>query len=117
MPTTYRITAPHFCAAVIRQGDIVIQSAPILQWTVGRDWEFVRTYFNRKGYTIEPLLDPPPLECARIGAYFVHYRGQTIHSVQQLSSHGTPEEEVSWNDLPSHVQDYISNELLGGDDE
>ncbi len=52
--TTYRICAPHFVAACIVSGNIVIQAAPILHWTLGKQWEDVRLYFNQRGWAIEP---------------------------------------------------------------
>jgi hypothetical protein len=64
--TTYRITAPHFVAAIVESGDAIIQSAPILHWAVGKQFSYVRDYCHQRGWIVEPLettVRPHWLEC------------------------------------------------------
>lgn len=53
-----RVDAPHFCAGFILKDGRVTEAAPILAWTVGRDPDYLRGYFKRKGWkaTILPEL-------------------------------------------------------------
>lgn len=44
------VDAPHFYAAIIFEGDTVVEAAPILKWTVGKKMDYLRTYFKSKGW-------------------------------------------------------------------
>ncbi len=53
--TTYRITSKRFCAAVVTNGGVILQAAPILKQFVGHELATFLTYANDKGWSIEPL--------------------------------------------------------------
>lgn len=53
--TLVQITAPHYCAGLVVQKGWVTEAAPILHWAIGRRWERVRAYFEKKGFRIEEL--------------------------------------------------------------
>ncbi len=46
--TLIRVEAPHFVAGLIARRGRVVQSAPILRWSVGRDVRDVVSYFERR---------------------------------------------------------------------
>ena len=48
--TLWQITAPHFCAGLVVVDGRVTVAAPILKWSIGRDWPWVRDYCKRKGW-------------------------------------------------------------------
>jgi hypothetical protein len=50
----YQIIAPHFCAAIIvsKASNIILDAAPILRWSIGKDYQDVSRYFYAKGYDI-----------------------------------------------------------------
>ena len=48
----WQVTSPDFCAGIITQGAEVIEAAPILRWTVGKDTAYLRSYFDKKGWTV-----------------------------------------------------------------
>lgn len=51
----YAITAPHYCAGLeVIDGRVGPWCAPILAWARGKPWPWVRAYFERKGYRVEP---------------------------------------------------------------
>ena len=49
----FQVTAPHFCAGLVVDGDRVVRAAPILRWTVGKNRAYLREYFTRKGWRVE----------------------------------------------------------------
>ncbi len=108
--TTYRITSHHFCAAVIVSGDLVLQSAPILAWSVGKDWEWVRTYFNRKGWTIEPLADREHSHVTWVdteeASYELKWVGETCLRITKHVE-GYEPEDVTSGELPEEVLEEI----------
>jgi hypothetical protein len=55
--TTYRLFTPHFVAAIIEDGGLILQSAPSLAWSVGRQFSTLRDYAEAKGWTIQPLIN------------------------------------------------------------
>lgn len=44
------VEAPHFCASIELQHDIVVRAAPILRWTIGQHRNDLRAMFARKGW-------------------------------------------------------------------
>jgi len=50
-----RITAPHYCAGLEVENGWITNAAPILFWSIGRRWDRVRPYFERKRFKIEEL--------------------------------------------------------------
>jgi hypothetical protein len=50
-----QVTAPHYCAALITDGSICIDAAPILQWAVGKTEQELAAYFKRKRYKVTAL--------------------------------------------------------------
>lgn len=50
-----QVTAPHFCAGIIVRRDKVIEAAPILQWTLGKPYSWLRRYFARKRWSVHEL--------------------------------------------------------------
>lgn len=47
----WQISAPHFCAGLIVVGDKVKDAAPILKWSIGKDWPWVRDYCKSKKWS------------------------------------------------------------------
>lgn len=107
--TTYRILAPHFVAAVIVSGDVVMQSAPILRWAVGRYWQEVRDYCQKKGWKVEPLIDLTVKEAKRPSLvqlngskYELHWNGPVLTRVTQ---HKNGEEiDLQFSEMPEQIQ-------------
>lgn len=50
MDDLVQVTAPHFCAGIILRDGIVIDAAPILGWTMGKDRAYLSRYFASKGW-------------------------------------------------------------------
>lgn len=46
----WRITAPHFVAALRVKDGRVVEAANILGWAVGKRWPEVKRYMRRKGW-------------------------------------------------------------------
>lgn len=46
--TIVQITAPHFCAGIIFNGNMIIDFAPILRWYRGRSYYWLRKYCEKK---------------------------------------------------------------------
>lgn len=44
------VDAPHFYAAIIFDGLIVVRAAPILSWTIGKKADYLSAYFQRKDW-------------------------------------------------------------------
>lgn len=42
------IDAPHFCAGVLLNGDVVVRAAPILKYMKGWTWHRVMAYCDKK---------------------------------------------------------------------
>lgn len=51
--TPYRVTAPHFCAAFVVRGGVVVKVAPILKWCKGWGESKTLAYMRHKGWEVE----------------------------------------------------------------
>jgi len=49
------IDAPHYNAGLVHYNGVVVKAAPIIGWTIGKNWLNVKNYFVRKGYTMEEM--------------------------------------------------------------
>jgi hypothetical protein len=48
-----QVTAPHFCAGIVVCRDKVVEAAPILSWTLGKPYSWLkRQVFPRKGWKV-----------------------------------------------------------------
>jgi len=105
--TIYRIVSPHFAAAVIVSSDMVLQSAPILAWSVGGTWGRLRSYAERKGWSVEPLPDAHVewIDCEDASYEFV-WNGNRC---QRVTRHidGYEPEDIDFEDLPDDVKTLI----------
>lgn len=50
--TLYQITAPHFCAGIIVENNVIIKAAPILRWMTDKDIGFIKEYCKKKKWTV-----------------------------------------------------------------
>jgi len=48
-----RITAPHYCAGLEVLDGKVVETAPILNWAMGKTFREVLIYLRRKGYKVQ----------------------------------------------------------------
>lgn len=46
----WQVQAPHFCAAILTKGEMILQAAPILNWTRQRNLPWLAGYFRHKGW-------------------------------------------------------------------
>lgn len=102
----YRITSPHFVAGLITNGDIIIQAAPILGWTVTKDFSYVRDYCRKKGWSVEPIEDEQPswLEIDGL-AYEFTWKGDTLSCI---SLHEDGEvRELGYDELPEQLKELL----------
>lgn len=52
----FQITAPHFVAGIeIDKNKKVISAAPIIVWTLGKQWADVNLYFRKKDWKVKVL--------------------------------------------------------------
>jgi len=54
----YRVEAPHFCAGLVVSAGLVVAAAPILHWTMGKQWVEVLSYTETKGWNMRLILRP-----------------------------------------------------------
>lgn len=105
---SYRIVAPHFVAAVIVGGDLVLQSAPILNWSVGKPFVLLRDYSRKRGWIVEPLeetVHPTWLELDGT-VYEITWNEDTITGITAHES-GEESRELTWDELPSILKDQL----------
>lgn len=105
--TTYRVVAPHFVAGVIASGDLVYQAAPILYWSVGRSFSYLRDYCRAKGWSIEPLDDdtqPSWLEYDGL-AYELTWHGDALSRIT-LHENGETR-DLSYAELPEQLKNLL----------
>jgi hypothetical protein len=50
METLWQIDAPHFCCGVVVKDGRISEAAPILQWAIGKDWQWFKKYCQSKGW-------------------------------------------------------------------
>lgn len=50
-----RVVAPHFVAGIIIRGGVVIKAAPILAYAKGKKYNEIKSYFDRKNWSVENL--------------------------------------------------------------
>ena len=101
--TTYRITSSYFCCAIVVDEHTVTQAAPILRWTVGREWSSVRDYFQQKGWSIEPLPESH-VEWLDVddASYQFHWEGNRCIRITKHEE-GQEPEDVAFGDLPDEI--------------
>ena len=108
--TTYRITSTYFCAAAIVSGDLVIESAPILSWSVGREWSRLRDYANMKGWTIEPLPEQDKAHVSWVdteeASYEMHWVGKRCLRITKHVE-GEQPEDITAEEMPEEVSGLI----------
>jgi len=59
-----QVTAPHFVAGLVMENDIVIEAAPILRWAIGKKRDWLRSYFERKDWTVKVVPSQPFQGCS-----------------------------------------------------
>ncbi len=95
---------------VVVEDNLVIQSAPILSWTVGRQWPYFRDYCEKKGWTIEPLVDDMHVHVEWIdteeASYEFHWVGNRCLRITKHVEGQNPE-DVSASELPSEITELI----------
>lgn len=106
--TSYRIVAPHFVAGIIVDLGRVIQAAPILGWSVGKEFSIVRDYCRDRGWEVQPIPElkvPTMIEYNGI-LYEFQWSGRAI---VRITKHEEGEEsvEVPFSELPEYVKDQI----------
>jgi hypothetical protein len=105
---TYRITAPHFVAGVIVSGDYVLQSAPIVGWSVGQPFATLRDYSQRRGWIVEPMLEsaqPTYLELeGRV--YEIEWQDESIQRITMTDS-GEEPRELTYDELPEILKEQL----------
>lgn len=106
--TTYRIVAPHFVAAIIVDLGKIVQAAPILGWSVGKEFTNIRDYAKGRGWTVEPLPEsngPEMIEFEGI-VYELEWHGRAI---VRITKHEEGEEDIdiSFDELPEFVKEQI----------
>ena len=98
---SYRVNAPHFVAGIIvTPDDLIIQAAPILGWTVGKNFPYVRDYCRSRGWIIEPLpQDSQPRWLEVEGqCYEIVWRNGVI---ARITLHeGNEPKDLSFDELP-----------------
>jgi hypothetical protein len=108
--TTYRITSNYFVAAIIRDGDLVVQAAPVLGWTVRREWQQVLTYFNQRGWVVEPLIEEPPNKVTNVSIddedFEIHYSHNQITRVTRSVDGDSV--DLTHNELPELLKTLLS---------
>jgi hypothetical protein len=52
MAILYQITSPYYCAGITVENGKVVSAAPILRWTIGREWENIKRGFLQKGFKV-----------------------------------------------------------------
>lgn len=62
----YQVNAPHFCAGLIVEQDKVAGTAPILAWSIEKDWKWLTTYFQSKKWTYL-LVEEKPMRISFTG--------------------------------------------------
>lgn len=115
--TTYLITSPHFCVGVVVSHDHVVQTAPIIKWTLGKPFANVRDYCRKRGWTIEPCptqSNPVWLEYDGV-SYELGWDGDTVHRVIAYEP-GVEPRELTARQLPQCLKN-ILNERNGESDE
>lgn len=56
------IDAPHFYAGIVIRDGVAVGGAPILNWTRGKERDWLQGYFKRKGYDVTEFPDESELE-------------------------------------------------------
>lgn len=47
-----QVTAPHFCAGLVLENDVVVEAAPILSWTLRRSRRVLSQAFRTRGWSV-----------------------------------------------------------------
>ena len=105
--TFYRIVSPHFVASVITNGHIVLQSAPVLGWTVGKTFPYVRDYCAARGWSVEPLDEPVHPDWLEVDGrvYELLWHGEAL---SRISLHEDGEvTELGYDELPEQLKELL----------
>ena len=52
-----RVVALHFVAGLVLENDVVTRAAPILKWAKGKHRDWLRGYFQKKGWKASVVSD------------------------------------------------------------
>ena len=106
--TTYRITSPHFVAAIVSSGDDIVQAAPILHWTVGKSVSYVTDYCKARGWQVEPMIeDSRPCWLEVEGqVYEIHWSLSGV--ITRITRHdGDEPHDLTFDELPEQLKRVI----------
>lgn len=101
---TYRIHTPHFIGAIITSDDLVLQAAPLLSWTVGNSFTYVRDVCNARGWQVEPLETAPHPSWIEYDGhvYELHWHNEAL---TRISLHENGEiHDLTYNELPDELK-------------
>lgn len=56
----YQVDANHYVAGLVVDQGRIVQAAPILRWTVGRDMRRVQAYLTKRGYRVDLVQEFAP---------------------------------------------------------
>lgn len=56
----YQVDANHYVAGLVVDRGRIVQAAPILRWTVGRDMQRVQAYLTKRGYRVDLVQEFAP---------------------------------------------------------
>lgn len=56
----YQVDANHYVAGLVVDQGRIVQAAPILRWTVGRDMQRVQAYLTKRGHRVDLVQEFSP---------------------------------------------------------
>lgn len=106
--TTYKILTPSFVAHVVESGDAIIQAAPVLEWTIGKQFSEIRDYCRDRGWQVQPQIeDYVPTWLEHRGHLFEIHRENSI--ITRISLHENGEIiDITFAQLPAALQHLLS---------
>lgn len=57
----YQVDANHYVAGLVVDQGRIVQAAPILRWTVGRDMQRVQAYLTKRGHRVDLVQEFSPV--------------------------------------------------------
>jgi hypothetical protein len=105
---SYRINSPTFVAACIVGGDIVLQTGPVLGWSVGQSFAALRDYCQKRGWVVEPLAElvrPTWFEIDGL-VYELEWNEDVLSRIV-LHEGGEDSRELRYDELPDLLKEQL----------
>lgn len=102
----YRLEIPAFDTTIVVGSDRVLSTEPIFHAAVGSDFSAFRTYCEKLGWRIEPMLERPSSVEYKGDVFELHWTGDMVTRIT-LWHEEEEGRDITFSELPEVIRDMI----------